>query len=193
MFVTVRLTAKLVISWSDANTKYRWASRLAVRRTNENVGNLKHAGYIGRDANPRVPTSSPAQSGAFLAATFEAARLATGRSETGLARAALILIARFYFARFHAATALPPPEKAGTVYLSSSPTNSKLRFCSVPLKFGYVLSSKWKMILLSAGLTVYRPKCEMVPCTTALFSSAVPFVRLLDANFGTSFRLSISP
>jgi len=39
----------------------------------------------------------------------------------------------------------------------------------------------------------YRPKCEMVPCTTALFSSAVPFVRLLEANFGTSFRLSISP
>jgi hypothetical protein len=33
-----------------------------------------------------------------------------------------------YFARFHTATAVPPPEKAGTVYLSSSPTSSKLRF-----------------------------------------------------------------
>jgi len=96
-----------------------------------------------------------------------------------------------YFARFHTATAVPPPEKLGTVYLSSSPANSKLRFCSVPLKFGYVLSSMWNMILLSVGLTVYRPKCEMVPCTTALFSSAVPFVRLLEANFGTSLRLWI--
>jgi hypothetical protein len=33
-----------------------------------------------------------------------------------------------YFARVHAATAVPPPEKAGTVYFSSSPANSKLRF-----------------------------------------------------------------
>jgi len=37
-----------------------------------------------------------------------------------------------------------------------------------------------------ASLIVYLPKVAMPPCTAALFSSAVPDVRLLDANLETS-------
>src|SRR5262245_64967712 len=40
------------------------------------------------------------------------------------------------------------------------------------------------MIDLSASLIEYVPKCAMLPFTTALYSSAVPVARLLDANFG---------
>jgi len=32
-FATVRPTARIVMSWSDANAKYRWASFVAVSRT----------------------------------------------------------------------------------------------------------------------------------------------------------------
>src|SRR5262249_29276541 len=39
-----------------------------------------------------------------------------------------------------------------------------------------------------ASLTVYLPIWAMLPWTAALFSSAVPASRLLDANLGTPWR-----
>jgi tripartite-type tricarboxylate transporter receptor subunit TctC len=52
--------------------------------------------------------------------------------------------------------ALPPPEKAGTVYLSSSPTNSKLRFCSVPLNVPY-RGSYWPDLLSGQVQVAFPP------------------------------------
>ena len=62
-----------------------------------------------------------------------------------------------YFARFNTTSAEPPLE-AGVVHFSSSPVTVKGRFCSVPFQFGNVLLSIWKMMVLSASLTVYVPK-----------------------------------
>jgi hypothetical protein len=64
--------------------------------------------------------------------------------------------------------------------LLGGPVIAIVRFCSAPIQFGNVLCS----ILSDSSLpaTEYVPNVEMLPCTTALFSSAVPVVRLLDAN-----------
>src|SRR5687768_16107812 len=42
---------------------------------------------------------------------------------------------------------------------------------------------------LPAPSIEYRPKYERTPSATALYSSVVPFCRLLDANFGISERI----
>src|SRR5438067_8967016 len=48
------------------------------------------------------------------------------------------------------------------------------------------------MSVLSAAITSYVPKYAMLPCTEALFSSGVPVVRLLEANFGMSTRVMMT-
>src|SRR5437762_12336384 len=46
--------------------------------------------------------------------------------------------------------------------------------------------------VLSAPFTSYVPKYAMLPCTAALFSSGVPVVRVLEANFGMSTRVMMT-
>jgi len=72
-FATVRPTAKLVMSWSDANAKYRWASRVAARRTNEMSPTWSmRARSIGTRDRPTLASLTPAppRAGLFLAARF---------------------------------------------------------------------------------------------------------------------------
>jgi hypothetical protein len=82
-------------------------------------------------------------------------------------------------ARFQTVVAVPPPDAAGTVYVSSSPVTVKGRFCSVPSQLGNVAVSILKVMVLSAALTDTVPKLAMLPPTIALFSSGVAVVRLL--------------
>jgi hypothetical protein len=62
-----------------------------------------------------------------------------------------------------------------------------MRFWSLPVQLGQVLPSTFKVMSLS--VTVYVPNKAMLPCTTALLSSAVPSLRLSEANFGSSARI----
>src|SRR5262245_9189738 len=73
---------------------------------------------------------------------------------------------------------------------SSSPSITTGRVSSVPIRFGNVLPSYRRVKVLFASLTVYVPKFAMLPCTTALYSSGVPWTRLLEANFGRSERMT---
>src|SRR5256714_14029384 len=86
---------------------------------------------------------------------------------------------RAYLARFQTVVAVPPPDAAGTVYVSSSPVTVKGRFCSVPSQLGNVAVSILKVMVLSAALTDKVPKLAMLPPMIALFSSGVAVVRVL--------------
>src|SRR5215471_800153 len=63
-----------------------------------------------------------------------------------------------YLARFQTTVAVPPPDAAGTVYVSSSPVRVKDRFCSIPSQLGNVEVSILKVMVLSAALTDKVPK-----------------------------------
>src|SRR6516225_2296364 len=56
-----------------------------------------------------------------------------------------------YLARFQTVVPVPPPDMAGTVYVSSSPVRVKGRFCSVPSQLGNVAVSILKVMVLSAA------------------------------------------
>src|SRR5450759_3445953 len=89
-----------------------------------------------------------------------------------------------YLARLNPSSATPPADPARLVHFISSPEIAIVRFCSVPFQFGNVLNST--LITRTLSTTEYVPKVAMLPRTTAVFSSAVPVPRLLDANFGRS-------
>ena len=100
---------------------------------------------------------------------------------------------RTYLARFHEASALVPVAVAGLVYFSSSAVSDAIiRFCSVPTRFGKELPSMRVVSVLSASLTEYVPKWVIIPCNTALFSSAVPWSAVFAANLGRSERIIVS-
>src|SRR5262249_135708 len=48
---------------------------------------------------------------------------------------------RRYFARRYVTLALPPIDGVGLKYVTSSPSNERMRVCVPPVKFGYVLPS----------------------------------------------------
>src|SRR5437899_4977014 len=93
---------------------------------------------------------------------------------------------RAYLTRFHTISTLPPPDPVGLVHFISSPVRVISRFCSVPSQLGNVLPTIRKFTVLSASLTEYVPNHAMPPCAAALFSSAVPSLRLLEVNFRRS-------
>src|SRR5437588_8921166 len=95
---------------------------------------------------------------------------------------------RAYLARFQTTVAIPPPDAAGTVYVSASPVTVKGRFCSVPSQLGNREVAILKVMVLSAALTDTVPKWAPLPWTMALFSSGVAVVRLFEATLGRSAR-----
>src|SRR5262249_16103577 len=98
-----------------------------------------------------------------------------------------------YLIRFHTISTLPPPDPVELAHFSSSPVRVMSRFCSVPSQLGNVLPSILKISVLSASLTEYVPNQAMPPSAAALFSSAVPSLRLLDANFRRSSPTDARP
>src|SRR5229473_518255 len=98
-------------------------------------------------------------------------------------RTAMIILLSVYFARLQISSALPPVDAAAT-HVSWSPVSVKGRFCSVPSQLAKKACSILKRMVLSDSLTEYLPQWGFAPCTAALFSSAVPSIRLFDANFG---------
>jgi hypothetical protein len=57
-----------------------------------------------------------------------------------------------YFTRLNPTSPVPPVEPVGAANLNSSPVRvTMVRVCSVPVQFGYVLASIFKLIVFVAG------------------------------------------
>src|SRR2546423_1667617 len=83
-----------------------------------------------------------------------------------------------YLARFHTITGFDPAVSGfGTRYFSSSPENSILRFCAVPVQFGNIECSTCHVSMRSASLNDHFPQWEKFPTTVALYSSGVACAR----------------
>src|SRR6478735_9949089 len=96
---------------------------------------------------------------------------------------------RAYLARFHIASATVPVVEAGFVYFSSSAVSEiMIRFWLFPFKLGNEPPSMFVVRVLLASSTDHVPILAIIPCTTDLFSSAVPWFTLLAANLGISER-----
>jgi hypothetical protein len=115
---------------------------------------------------------------------IRAAKQVTGEPEFVVSSHAFAYLARFQTVLKGLPNVLTP------LQVSSSPARVNIRFESVPIQFGNEQPSKWMLMVFAAASTEYVPKAQKHPCTTALFSSAVPSRRLLDANLGRSDRIS---
>lgn len=71
---------------------------------------------------------------------------------------------------------------------SSAVSEVMIRFRLLPLKLGNEPASTVVMRVFFASSTDHVPKKAIIPCMTALFSSAVPWFTLLTANLGISVR-----
>src|SRR5215212_6912598 len=108
-------------------------------------------------------------------------------------RGALVSGRDRHFARFHTTSSTVPIIEVGLVYLSSSAVSElTMRFCVPPARLGKDAPSMFVVIVFVASSTDQVPKFAVMPCSAALFSSAVLWFRLLEANFGTSDRKIIN-
>src|SRR5215510_3659015 len=96
-------------------------------------------------------------------------------------------ISKRYFARLHTTSLLDPAGVAGFMYLSSSAVSKVItRFWLPPFRFGNDADSIFVVRVLLVSSTVQVPMWAINPCTTAWYSSAVPWLTLLVANLGMS-------
>src|SRR6266571_1571151 len=94
-----------------------------------------------------------------------------------------------YFTRFQLTLAAPPPfDGVGLTYIMSSPANERIRVWVPPEKLGNEQPSILTVSTAVASSIAQLPKLAIMPCMTALFSSGVPVMRLLEANIGRSER-----